>query len=208
MAVILFGMMYDHVLRMIITLTSQYFRLIQLPEASFGVIMALLSLLGLLVPKVAEHMVEKFSPRQNCLWLGLITLLALWGLTGFFRYFGVIPIALVTVGLLLTAFFTSHYLNLVTSSNQRATVLSFKGMAFNLAYGLIGVLFALLMQFQRGAVQQAHPVISPELVENSAFRATIDWFPWYALLLIAVLALYSLHLLGNSCIHRSTPRRP
>ena len=34
LAVILFGMLYDHVLRMIITLTSQYFRQIELPEAS------------------------------------------------------------------------------------------------------------------------------------------------------------------------------
>ncbi len=40
MAIILFGMMYDHVLRLMITLTSQYFRLILLPEASFGLIMA------------------------------------------------------------------------------------------------------------------------------------------------------------------------
>ena len=207
MAIILFGMMYDHVLRLMITLTSQYFRLILLPEASFGLIMALLSLLGLLIPRVAEHMVEKFSPQQNCLWLGLISFLALWGLTGFVPYFGIIPIALVTVGLQLTSFFTSHYLNRVTSSKQRATVLSFKGMAFNLAYGLIGILFALLMQIQRGAVHQANPDLIPELVENEAFRETISWFPWYAVLLAILIALYSLHLLKNSDIHRSTPRQ-
>ena len=207
MAVILFGMMYDHVLRLMITLTSQYFRMIQLPEASFGLIMALLSLLGLLIPKIAEHMVGTLSPRQNCLWLGLITFLALWGLTGFVPYLGIIPIALVTVGLQLTAFFTSHYLNRITSSNQRATVLSFKGMAFNLAYGLIGLVFALLMQIQRGAIHSANPDLIPELVENEAFRATIGWFPWYAPLLMILLALYSLHLLKDSDMHRSTPRR-
>ena len=207
MAVILFGMMYDHVLRLMITLTSQYFRLIELPEASFGLIMALLSLLGLLIPKIAEHMVAKFSPQQNCLWLGLISFLALWGLTGFVPYFGIIPIALVSVGLQLTAFFTSHYLNRVTSSKQRATVLSFKGMAFNLAYGLIGILFALLMQVQRSAVHNASPDLIPELVENGAFQATISWSPWYAVLLTILIALYSLHLLKNSDIHRSIPRQ-
>jgi hypothetical protein len=208
MVIILFGMMYDHVLRMIITLTSQYFRLIELPEASFGLIMALLSLLGLLIPKVAEYMVDTFSPQQNCLWLGLITVLALWGLTGFIPYFGIIPIAMVVIGLQLTAFFTSHYLNRAASSKQRATVLSFKGMAFNLAYGIIGILFALLMQFQRSTVREAEPDLSAQLIENAAFQATIDWFPWYALLMIALIAIYSLHLLKNTGIHRSTPGQP
>ncbi len=207
LVIILFGMMYDHVLRMIITLTSQYFRLIQLPEASFGLIMALLSLLGLLIPRVAEYMVDTFSPQQNCLWLGLITVSALWGLTGFIPYFGIIPMALVVIGLQLTAFFTSHYLNRAASSKQRATVLSFKGMAFNLAYGIIGILFALLVQFQRSAAREAEPGLPAELVENEAFRATIDWFPWYALLMMAVIALYSLYLLRKTGSHRSTPGR-
>ncbi len=205
MAVILFGMMYDHVLRMIITLTSQYFRLILLPEASFGLIMAMLSILGLLIPRVAEYMVAKFSPQQNCLWLGLITFLALWGLTGFVPYLGIIPIALVTIGLMLTAFFTSHYLNLVASSEQRATVLSFKGLAFNLGYGLIGILFALLMQFQRKAVHAANPELTTELIENEAFRATISWFPWYDILLTSLTVFYALYLLRNTGIHRKKP---
>jgi len=202
MVIILFGMMYDHVLRMIITLTSQYFRLIQLPEASFGLIMATLSLIGLLIPKLAEYMVEKFSPQQNCLWLALITFLALFGLTGFVPYLGVVPMALVMIGLMLTAFFTSHYLNLVASSDQRATVLSFKGLAFNLAYGIIGILFALLMQVQRQTAQEIDPQLTAELIENVAFRATIQWFPWYGLVLTALTALYALHLLKNSRVHK------
>ncbi len=205
MAVIIFGMMYDHVLRMVITLTSQYFRLIQLPEASFGLIMAMLSLLGLLIPRVAEYMVAKFSPQQNCLWLGLITFLALWGMSGFIPYLGILPVALVTIGLMLTAFFTSHYLNLVASSEQRATVLSFKGLAFNLAYGLIGILFALLMQFQRSAVHAASPELATEGIENEAFRATINWFPWYDLLLTALIVFYALYLLRNTSLHRKIP---
>jgi len=200
MAIILFGMMYDHVLRMIITLTSQYFRLILLPEASFGLIMALLSLLGLLIPRVAEYMVERFSPSQNCLWLGIIAFLALWGLTAFIPYLGVIPMALVMIGLMLTAFFTSHYLNQVASSRQRATVLSFKGLAFNFAYGIIGILFALLMQFQRNRIDQTTPDLAAEMLENQAFRATINWFPWYGLILTAIIVLYALYLLRNTRI--------
>ena len=195
LAIILFGMMYDHVLRIIITLTSQYFRLIDLPEASFGIILAVFSLLGLLVPKLAEFMIEKFTPAQNAGWLALLTMLTLWSLTGFVPYFGVIPMAMVMVGLMLTAFFTSHYLNQVTSSEQRATVLSFKGMAFNLAYGVIGILFAVLINQLRSSITEGSPELSAALIENEAFRQSFDWFPWYGGLLMAIIALFCYFLL-------------
>lgn len=205
LAIILFGMMYDHVLRMVITLVSQYFRLIQLPEASFGLIMALLTLLSLMIPKLAEYMVKKFSPQQNCLWLGLITVLALFGLTGFVPYLGALPMGLVMAGLMLTAFFTSHYLNSIAPSDLRATVLSFKGLAFNLAYGIIGILFAILMRYQRSALADNTTTIPPEFIEDKAFQATIGWFPWYSLLLIALMILYALYLLKGTRVQTEGP---
>jgi MFS family permease len=195
MAVILFGMMYDHVLRLIITLTSQYFRLISLPDASFGAIMASLTLLGLVVPKLAEFMVARFSPAQNCGWLGLLTILTLLGLTFFIPYLGIIPIAMVMIGLMLTAFFTSHYLNEITSSEQRATVLSFKGLAFNLAYGIIGVLFAWLIIHLRTDLTAAHPDWTRQLIDNQAFKDSFLWMPGYFLALITAIGLYSARLL-------------
>ena len=197
LAVILFGMMYDHVLRLIITLTSQYFRLISLPDASFGAIMAALTLLGLVVPKLAEVMVARFSPVQNCGWLALLTILTLLGLTGFIPYLGVIPIAMVMIGLMLTAFFTSHYLNDITSSEQRATVLSFKGLAFNLAYGIIGLLFAWLIIHLRSDLSAAHPDWSSQLIENQAFKDSFLWMPGYFLVLGAAITIYSARLLRN-----------
>ena len=48
---------------------------------------------------------------------------------------------LLFVAMFLLGFFVSHYLNQVTSSEQRATVLSFKGLSFNLAYAGIGLLY-------------------------------------------------------------------
>lgn len=195
LAIILFGMMYDHVLRLIITLTSQYFRLISLPDASFGIIMATLALLGLIVPKLAEFMAVRFSPAQNCGWLALLTITTLLGLTWFTPYLGIIPIAMVMIGLMLTAFFTSHYLNEITSSEQRATVLSFKGLAFNLAYGIIGILFAQLIIHLRADLTAAHPDWTSQLIENQAFKDSFLWMPGYFLVLIAAVALYSARIL-------------
>lgn len=190
LAIIVFGMFYDHILRMLITMTSQYFRLIQLPEASFGLISAGLSLLGLAIPKLCEILVEKYSAARNLVILFLITIAGLFGLTGFFPYFGLLPMASVYIGIMMVSFFTSHYLNAITDSSQRATVLSFKGMAFNLAYGLIGVLFALLMQQLRAGNQQRHPEWTHQLVEDSSFIAAIGWFPWYTIILFGLTLIY------------------
>jgi len=190
LAVILFGMFYDHILRMLITLASQYFRLIELPEASFGVISAGLSLLGLFVPKLCERMVERCSPQRNMFALLAVTAAGLFIMRAFIPYIGLAAIACVYIGLTMVSFFTSHYLNRITTSGQRATVLSFKGMAFNLGYGLIGVLFALLMQQMRSQSAETHPQWGPELVEQQAFVLSIGWFPWYTLVLFGVVLLF------------------
>jgi MFS family permease len=190
LTIILFGMCFDHILRMIVTMNSQYYRQIDLPEASFGVIGSAIALLGLLIPKIAEYMVEKNSPTHNMLWVTTISLTGLFGLTGFFPYWGLLPMALIFIAMMFVSFFTSHYLNRITASYQRATVLSFKGMAFNLAYGLIGFFFATLMTYQRAREGANHPDLSQSAIEDLAFHNAIGWFPWYTLVCLALTFLY------------------
>lgn len=202
LTVILFGMCYDHILRMIVTMTSQYYRLIELPEASFGVIGSAIALLGLLTPKIAEYMVKKNSPTANMGWVSGISLAGLTGLTGFFPYWGVLPMTLIFIAMMFVSFFTSHYLNRITASKQRATVLSFKGMAFNLAYGMIGFLFATLMRYQRTTEAAAHPDWTQSVVEDLAFQNAIGWFPWYMLgCLVLTLMFCRYRLKRQSRIH-------
>jgi MFS family permease len=190
LSIILIGMCYDHILRMIVTMTSQYFRLIHLPEASFGVIGSTIALLGLVVPKIAEYMIEKNSPTVNMYWVTGIGLIGLFGLTGFFPYWGLLPMALIFIALMFVSFFTSHYLNQITESHQRATVLSFKGMAFNLAYGWIGFGFALLIGHQRTSVQALHSAWSESGIESLAFIKAIGWFPWYTIICLGLILIY------------------
>jgi hypothetical protein len=40
----------------------------------------------------------------------------------------------------------SYYLNALVDSYHRATVLSLKGLAFNLGYGFVGLLFAIALK--------------------------------------------------------------
>jgi MFS family permease len=186
LAVICFGMCFDHILRMLVTMTSQYFRLISLPEASFGLIGSGIALLGLVVPRIARSMVHHFSPRKNVCIVGAIAFTALWGLSLFVPYLGIIPVVCIFIAMMLTSFFTSHYLNEIADSSHRATVLSFKGLAFNAAYGVIGLFYAGLMRSLRSSVAGEHPAWTLQVVENEAFKSSIGWFPWYLALALAV----------------------
>jgi MFS family permease len=189
LAVILFGMSFDHVLRMLVTMTSQYYRIIDLPEASFGLIGSGVALLGLVVPRIAREMVARFSPISNVFCVLGLSLASLWGLTMLIPYLGVVPMVMVFVTMMLTSFFTSHYLNKITESHQRATVLSFKGLAFNAAYGIIGILYAGLITRLRHGVQGTHPQWTMSLVEDEAFRRSMAWFPWYLTIVLVLVAL-------------------
>jgi MFS family permease len=202
LAVILFGMCYDHVLRMIVTMTSQYFRLIDLPEASFGLIGSGMAILGLFTPKIAEKMAEKNSAQKNALWLAGICLAGLVGLTFFIPYWGLLPMGFIFVGLMFISFFTSHYLNQITESSQRATVLSIKGLAFNLGYGMIGFFFAILITTLRSKGTLEHPGWSPLEVENNAFIEGLGWFPGYTIVCLAILLLYCSFSLKNTDRHK------
>ncbi len=202
LAIILFGMCYDHILRMIVTMTSQYFRLIELPEASFGIIASAFSLLGLFTPKIAEYMVIKNTPSINMYWLSALTLVALFGISGFFPYWGLLPMGLVFIAMMFVSFFTSHYLNHITASYQRATVLSFKGMAFNLSYGLIGFFFAVLLTYQRSIVTAENAQLSSSAIEDLTFKAALGWFPWYAIVSLTLTIIYCLYRLRGNGQHK------
>jgi len=192
LGVILFGMSLDHVLRMLVTMTSQYYRVINLPEASFGLIGSGIAILGMIIPRIARAMVNHYKPLTNVCWVTGMALLSLWGLTLFVPYFGILPMALVFVTMMLTSFFTSHYLNAIANSHQRATVLSYKGLVFNGAYGMIGLLYSALIVTSRRTIQESDTGMVPALVEVEAFRVSLGWFPWYLLVLLSLVAVICL----------------
>ncbi|NQS70565.1 MAG: MFS transporter [Desulfobulbaceae bacterium] len=192
LAIILFAMSLDHILRMLATLTSQYYRLIGLPESVFGLIGSAIAVIGLVVPRLARAMVTKWSPGMNLLVLSLAMLVVLVLLGKFIPYYGVLPMAGSFIGMMMVSFFTSHYLNAITSSAQRATVLSFKGMAFNIAYGCIGIGFAALIRHERLLLTEQYPQAGDAFLANTAFKTVISWFPWYLVLVLLVVCLLTL----------------
>ena len=183
LSVMLFGMLFDGIIRMVITLSSQYYRMIELPESVFGIIGSLVAMLGLVIPKTAKKIAENNSP-SHALWITVfLTITGLTTMSFFWPYAGVIPALITFSAMYFTGFFVSFYINQVTSSDQRATVLSFKGLSYNISYGGLGILYALLLKAKKQGVHSEH-------AENAVFMDTFSWFPitftacFFALLII------------------------
>jgi hypothetical protein len=203
LVIILAGLMFDNCIRMVVTLGSQYYRLINLPEASFGLIGSGLAMLGLIIPWLAYKMVNRYSPAHNLAVMAMVSIIGLIGITFFLPIIGLLPVALLSVVMYMGRFFQSHYLNRITASHQRATVLSFKGLSFNLAYGLIGVLYSILLVFLRPQLAASHPDLSRAGIENLVFIKSMGWFPWYFLLTLAALLAVARWQLQNTDVYKT-----
>ena len=202
LVIILAGLQFDNCIRMIITLRSQYYRLIDLPEAIFGLIGSALAVLGLVMPRLARSLVRNHSPGFNLGVMAGFTFIGLIGMTFFWPFIGLIPMIVLTAVMYLQNFFQSHYLNRITDSHQRATVLSFKGLSFNLAYGVIGVLYSLLLARLRFQVGAAQPGLVDAQLENLVFMKSIAWFPGYFLLTMLAVLVFARWRLKNSDAHK------
>lgn len=202
MVVIATGLLFDSIIRMVITMNSQYYRLISLPEASFGLIGSGLAILGIFIPRLARKMTQNQTPTFNFCVVVLMTLSGLAGITLFLPITGLIPIIILIGNMYLLGFFISHYLNRITHSDQRATVLSFKGLAYNLAYGLIGVLYAVLLAFLRSDMAQTQPDVTGEALKNTVFIQSIGYFPWFFISMLLILTVFAWRKLKDSDVHR------
>lgn len=177
--VILAGLLLDSVIRLFLTFSSSYFRLIDLPAASYGLIWAGLGALGFVVSPVARRMVQRGSAAGNFALLAVVTLTALAGLALRWRWWGVVFTFTLGASIVAIGFILSYYLNALVESSRRATVLSFKGLAFNLGYGLVSLLFAFALRALRDGG-----------TAEETFGRTLVWLPVGLALALVVLALF------------------
>ncbi len=163
------ALLLDSFVRIFLTFASNYYRLIELPPVVNGLLGSTLALLGFAVAPVAKRMTARLGVVANYTMVAAFVLVGLTGTALAVPYWGawvVIPLGLSMSAL---QFFTSNYLNLWTESQVRATVLSFRGVAFNLGYALAGILFAQLTAHLR--------TTHPEAGENTIFSMALPWLP-------------------------------
>ena len=178
---ILIGVLLDGFIRLYLTVASNYWRMIGFEESIFGLFMAGFAILGFITTGLMERMVNKGSPARN---FQIVSGMVLFGLAfglalGLPMGWGVLMIIPLHLSMRFLQFFLSHYLNRVTDSSHRATVLSFKGLSMNLGYGLMVGLFAIQSWF----IESKHPPAgddeaSLQAAQTSAFAEALTWWPW------------------------------
>ncbi len=182
---ILAALVHDSVVRLFLTSASEYYRLIGIPVSWFGVIGACFAGLGIITPKIARWLVENRSIQFNYVVVSIATLLGLVGISLAIPIWGVGMVVFFAIGFGFLNFFTSHYLNAEVSSRRRATVLSFRGLALNLGFGGLSVLYGGILRHIREG-QAATEVVAT----SSVFRESLYWLPGIFLVLLVGLWAY------------------
>lgn len=178
------GLCLDSAIRLFMTVNSNYYRLIGLPDASFGVIASAFAVIGFLTPRISKTLVSSCSLKANFALVAVMSVTGLAGVAGFFPQWGVLVVIPIGMSMSMLGFFVSHYLNvLVLDSSLRTTVLSFKGLLFNLAYGAIGALFAGYTTFRSHGESQ-------DLVFMEAMR----WLPVFLIVILIPVIVLGLKL--------------
>jgi MFS family permease len=175
--VVIAGLLLDSSVRLFLTFSSSYFRMIGIPEATFGILGAVMAGLGFFISPWARKMVAARTVGQSFTIIAGIVLFGLCGVALHLEHWGVLFAFPLGAAMTLIGFTVSSYLNALVDSHHRATVLSFKGFAFNLTYGGVSLLFALLLQ---------HPATeSNGTTLSHAFTLVPVWLVlvWCALLL-------------------------
>lgn len=171
--VICAGAFLDSVIRMFITLNSEYYRLIGYPAVVFGLIGAGTAIINYFVAGWSRRMAETKTPNQTFVIISAVVFTAYLGISRFIPYLGVVFSWMLFAGISMTGFTISYQLNRVADKSIRATALSFKGLALNLGYGLLGIGYALLVARLRGAAELSDK-------PDALFRAAAQWFPvWF-----------------------------
>ncbi|MFM8682438.1 MAG: MFS transporter [Chthoniobacterales bacterium] len=163
------ALLIDSFVRIFLTFASNYYRLIELPEFVNGLLGSGIALLGFAVAPMAKRMTEKLGVVANYLLVAALVLVGLVGTATAWHFWGAWVVVPLGISMSMLQFFTSNYLNQWTESHVRATVLSFRGVAFNLGYAVAGILFAQLTAHLRGT--------NPGADENSIFALSLPWLP-------------------------------
>jgi len=172
------GVLIDSMIRLFLTFSSVYYRLIDLPEASFGLIGAALAGLGIVVSPLARKLAPTGSLLRSYMILVALTLFGLIGVALKVPLWGVVFAIPLTAAMIGLNFSISNTLNAQVNSAQRATVLSFKGLVFNLGYGFASLIFALALRSMRN-----------DGTADQAFASAVELLPLWLLFTLLLLAL-------------------
>lgn len=143
--VLIGGLLIDCITRNFATLVSEYYRLIEIPAWAFGLIGSLIAVGNWFIPAIAARVNRRLDPVATLVAGGVVVALGLWLLVPAWPWAGLLPAMLLMMMLGFVSFTVGRHLHSVAASEQRATLLSVKGLVFNLAYGIYSFSFSLAL---------------------------------------------------------------
>lgn len=200
--VILAGLALDSVGRQFAVLSSEYYRVIDIPISWFGFIGAGMSLVGIMNAKISRYLVTSHSPIFNFLSLSCVLMLGLIGLSFAVPIYGVLFAVGAFAMMGMVQFQASYYINKEVDSSIRATVLSFKGLALNLGLGIASLLYTAYVAALRGQQQET---LTGESLETAVFVDSLAVFPVYYLVLFVLVILLARVMVGNRDVFFAKP---
>ena len=181
-------MVLDSVIRQYLTLASEYWKTIELPIATFGIIGSGTALLGIFTPRIARYLTDHYTPIKNLLITSTLVIVGLYGIAEVIPIWGILPAVLLHIAMHFMNYFSSRYLNEIAASEQRATILSFKGLTINIAYGMAAVLYSVLITGIRSS-SDASNFSNEAAFQESIFIKSLAWLPGYFIILLSLVAL-------------------
>lgn len=182
--ILLYYSLFEHTSRMFLTMNSQYYRAIDIPIIYFGLIGAGISVLQILLAGQSRRLAESIEPKLFLAIMGVASMATYYWISLGWAIYGVIP-ALVLIFIIMTMnIFISYHLNKKTESHNRATVLSFKGLMFNLGYGSIGMLYAYYYKLL------SQNYTEQQIEDNIAFLDSLSSFFYYFTFLFLLISAF------------------
>jgi MFS family permease len=202
--VILAALAIDSVARQFVVLASEYYRVIDIPAAWFGIIGAFMSLLGIINAKISRYLVIHFAPFSNFMLLSALLAVGLFGIMTTVPIWGVLFAVFAFSMMGMVAFQSSYYINREVDSTHRATVLSFRGLALNLGLGFASLLYTILIATLK---TQADSGLSSDEVQISVFKDSLKAFPAYFILLVLAVIISGKIFIRRNFLCFSVPGR-
>lgn len=168
-----------------LTLMQQYWKVIDIPILYFGIIGSGLAFCASLMPSLGKYCFKRFQFKTNfsICYLNLIIAYSLIALS--IPYFGILPVILLYCTYQCIIYFNGCYIHDACEESYRATVLSVQSMLSFSKYGILSILYSVLVAALSNETIQASL--------NQVFEKSLVAFPsYFALSTLTALLLYKL----------------
>ena len=178
-------MLSESLILQFLTLMQQYWKVIDIPILYFGIIGSGLAFCASMVPTLGKYCFKRFKFKINFFicYLNLIVAYSLIALS--IPYFGIIPVILLYCTYQAIIYFNGCYIHDACEESYRATVLSVQSMLSFSKYGIISILYSVLV------ATLSNDIIQTSL--NQVFEKSLVAFPsYFALSTLTAFLLYKL----------------